>query len=100
MDRISALRNVERALAAYEAGERSLPELEREVRGVLRSYATEYGEGSAWRARGDERVDGLVVVAPSRSAARERVAAAVDEPVTVEVDPLEEPETDDPAGSG
>lgn len=100
MDRISALRNVERALAEYEAGERTLPELEREVRGVLRSYATEYGEGSAWRARGDERVDGLVVVAGSRSEARERVAAAVAEPVTVEVEPLGEPDADDPARSG
>ena len=101
MDRISALRNVERALAEYEAGERTLPELEREVRGVLRSYATEYGEGSAWRARGDERVDGLVVVATSRSAARERAAAAVDDPVTVEVESLEEPgDGDGTAGPG
>lgn len=100
MDRISALRNVERALAEYEAGDVTLPELEREVRGVLRSYATEYGEGSAWRARGDERVDGLVVVAPSRSEARERVAAALDDPVTVEVEALEDPEADDPAGPG
>ncbi len=102
MDRISALRNVERALAAYEAGEVSLPELEQEVRGVLRGYATEYGEGSAWLARGDERVDGLVVVATSRSAARERAAAAVDDPVTVEVEPLAEPgaEGDDPPGPG
>ena len=29
MDRISALRNVEEALAAFEAGETTLPELER-----------------------------------------------------------------------
>jgi hypothetical protein len=100
MDRISALRNVERALAEYEAGDVTLPELEREVRGVLRSYATEYGEGSPWRAQGDERVEGLVVVAPSRSEARERVVATVDEPVTVEVEPLAEPEADDPAESG
>ena len=99
MDRISALRNVERALAEYEAGERTLPELEREVRGVLRSYATEYGEGRAWRARGDERVDGLVVVAGSRSEARERVAAAVDTPVAVEVDPLDWADGDDPSSS-
>ena len=91
MDRISALRNVERALAAYEAGDHTLPELEAEVQGVLRTYATEYGEGVAWRARGDERVDGLVVVAGSRSAARERAAAAVEEPVAVEVERLGDP---------
>jgi len=98
MDRISALRNVERALAEYEAGERTLPELEREVRGMLRSYATEYGDGRLWRARGDERVDGRVVVATSRSAARERAATAVDEPVTVSVEPLKDG-ADDPARS-
>jgi hypothetical protein len=86
MDRISALRNIEEALAAYEAGEYTLPELEREVRGVLRTYATAFGEGSAWRARGDEAVDGLVVIAGSRSAARERVAARADGPVTFEVE--------------
>ena len=100
MDRISALRNVERALAEYEAGDATLPELEREVRGVLRSYATEYGEGSPWRARGDERVDGLVVVAGSRSEARERVTATVDGPVTVEVERLEEPDPNEPAEHG
>jgi hypothetical protein len=100
MDRISALRNVERALAEYEAGEYTLPELEREVRGVLRSYATEYTDGRAWRARGDERVDGLVVVAPSRSEARERAAATVDGPVAVGVDPLEDPGADGTAEGG
>ena len=73
MDRISALRNVEEALAAFEAGESSLPELEREVRGVLRSYATEFDDRRAWRASGRGAVEGLVVLAPSRTAARERV---------------------------
>ena len=37
MDRISALRNVEEALAAFEDGECSLAELEADVRGVLRT---------------------------------------------------------------
>jgi hypothetical protein len=74
MDRISAVRNVEEALAAFEAGECDLEELERRVRATLRTYATEFeGELDAYRATGDDAVDGLVVVAPSRRAARERV---------------------------
>ncbi len=69
MDRISALRNIEDALSDFESGESDLRETERRVVGVLRTYATEFGsEGdlSAYRARGDERADGLVVVAASR----------------------------------
>lgn len=77
MDRISALRNVEEALADFEAGESSLPELEREVRGVLRSYATAYDDRRAWRASGGPSVDGLVVLATSRSEARDRVTDLV-----------------------
>ena len=60
MDRISALRNVEDALAAFEAEDLTLPELEREVRGVLRTYATDFAEESrAYRARGDPPADGV-----------------------------------------
>lgn len=74
MDRISAIRNVEEALAAFEAGECDLAELERRVRGTLRTYATEFdGELDAYRASGDDAVDGLVVLASSRREARERV---------------------------
>ena len=74
MDRISAIRNVEEALAAFEAGECDLAELERRVRATLRTYATEFeGELRAYRATGDDAVDGLVVVASSRDEARERV---------------------------
>jgi hypothetical protein len=81
MDRISALRNVEDALAAFEEGEVDLAGLEREVRGVLRTYATEFeGELTAYRASGTERVDGVVVLADSPGAARERVRALVDDP--------------------
>lgn len=78
MDRISTLRTVEEALADFEDGDLSLPELEREVRGVLRTYATDFDDRSAWRASGDPAVDGLVVLAASRSAARERVRSLVD----------------------
>ncbi|MFB6184270.1 MAG: hypothetical protein ABEI96_06910 [Haloarculaceae archaeon] len=78
MDRISALRNVEDALAAFEDGELSLSDLEREVGGILRTYATEFEGGlSAYRASGDSAADGLVVLATSRTDARERVAELV-----------------------
>jgi len=74
MDRIAALRNVEDALAEYEQGETDLESLEREVLGVVRTYATEFDGGlAAYRARGDGPADGLVVVAESRREARERV---------------------------
>ena len=41
MDRISTLRNIEDALAEFEDGECDLSDLERRVRGALRTYATE-----------------------------------------------------------
>mgnify|MGYP007047150781 CR=1 FL=1 len=83
MDRISALRNVEDALSAYEDGELRLPELEREVRGVLRTYATEFDEETtAYRARGEPPADDLVVVAASPAEARERIEDLLPEPAT------------------
>lgn len=80
MDRISALRNVEDALADFEEGDASLGDVEDRVLGVLRTYATEFegDEAVAFRATGDTRVEGVVVVAPSAETARERVAARVD----------------------
>lgn len=81
MDRISALRNVEDALADFEDGEASLGDVEDRVLGVLRTYATEFeGEDSltAYRATGDPAVEGVVVVAPDTETARDRVAAHVD----------------------
>ena len=79
MDRISALRNVEDALATFEAGECDLGELERRVRATLRTYATEFdGDLSAYRAEGDAPADGLVVMAVSREEARERVRELVE----------------------
>jgi len=77
MDRISALRNIEDALTAFEAGEADLTATERRVAAVLRTYATTFeGEDAVYRATGDPPIDGRVVVAPSVSAARERVLAA------------------------
>lgn len=42
MDRISALRNVESALRAFEDGEVSFAELEEEVRGTLRTFVSSF----------------------------------------------------------
>lgn len=90
MDRISALRIVEDALSAYENGELRLPELEREVRGVLRTYATEFDEETnAYRARGESPADGLVVVARSRTEARERVEEVLAESANFEIERVE-----------
>jgi hypothetical protein len=89
MDRISALRNVEQSLAAFEAGEQSLAELEHEVRGVLRTYATSFETRSAYRASGDDAVDGLVVVADSRTQARERIDGLTDGSPTFDIEPVE-----------
>ncbi len=90
MDRISALRNVEDALADFEAGDASLGDVEDRVLGVLRTYATEFDEGevSAYRATGDPRVEGTVVVAESEEEARERVAARVDAAPEFRVEPV------------
>ncbi|GAA0261713.1 DUF7854 family protein [Halobacterium noricense] len=91
MDRISALRNVEDALADFEAGDASLGDVEDRVLGVLRTYATEFEDGdlSAYRAIGDPRVEGIVVVADTEAAARERVAARVDASPEFRVEPAD-----------
>lgn len=87
MDRISALRNVEEALASFEAGETDLAGLERRVRGTLRTYASEFeGEQYAFRASGEDPVDGMVVLAPSRGAARDRVADLLEEERSFDVE--------------
>ena len=83
MDRISAIRNVEDALRAFENGEADLSETEDRVLAVLRTYATEFeGEGkedlAAYRATGGG-ADGTVVVAASSREARERVSELHDD---------------------
>lgn len=89
MDRISALRNVEEALGRYEEDELSLPELEREVRGTLRTYATAFDDGTLYRVRGESAADGLVVVANSRVDAREQVDELLSGSVTFELERVE-----------
>jgi len=93
MDRISALRNVEEALRAFEAGDADLAATERRVLTVLRTYATEFETDedlAPYRAVGDERADGLIVVAPSPTDARRRVEGLLDDAsVSFEVEPLD-----------
>jgi len=73
MDRISALRNVEDAVRAFEDGEADLAETERRVRTVLRTYATEFDreDRRAFRVVAGPG-EGRVVVAGSPAEARER----------------------------
>jgi len=50
MDRISAIRNVEDALRAFENGDADLADTERRVAAVLRTYATEFdGDDDVFR---------------------------------------------------
>jgi len=94
MDRISALRNVEQALAEFEEGELTLAGLERRVEAALRTYATEFeGESlAAYRVSGDE--DEAVVVADSPDGARER-ARALRDVSAGEVEPVSSPDEPD-----
>ncbi len=95
MDRISALRNVEDALTAFENGEITLATLEERVAGTLRTYATEFEDDhrAVYHVHGDDRDRPLVVVAPSPGEARERARRAADcRPTHVErVSDLESP---------
>jgi hypothetical protein len=90
MDRISALRNVEDALADFESGDADLGAVEDRVLGVLRTYATEFEDGdrAAFRATGDPEIEGIVVVAADADSARERVAEHVDDGGEVRVERL------------
>jgi hypothetical protein len=91
MDRISTLRNIEDALAAYEDDDLSLPELEQRVRGLLRTYATEFQpEATAYRASGPPSVDGIVVVATSRHEARETIEGLVADPGSFDIEAASE----------
>lgn len=86
MDRISALRNIEDALADFEAGESTLSDLEGDVRGILRTYAADLdGNLSTYRATGDG-FDELVVVANSPKDAHERVEELIEDPRRIEVE--------------
>jgi hypothetical protein len=92
MDRISTIRNVEQALQSFEEGEADLATTEERVLAALRTYATDFEDGTeraAYVGRGAEAVDGVVVVASSCAEARERIRDhAPDAPATFEVEPI------------
>lgn len=82
MDRIAALRQIEDALADFEAGEVALEECERRVRATVRTFATEFdGELAAYRSE-----DGVVVVAGSEREARARLRELTDAEAGAETD--------------
>lgn len=89
MDRISALRNVENALRAFEDGEADLATTEQRVNTVLQTFATEFemAEKRAYTTVDEhETATETVVVASSPAAARERVAVLTNrDPGDVEV---------------
>lgn len=86
MDRISAIRNVEDALTAFEDGEIDLETTEERVLATVRTYATSY-EGDAtvaYRVQPISRREPVVVVAASPEEAVERVESILDEDVVAE----------------
>jgi hypothetical protein len=86
MDRISALRNVEEALRAFEDGEADLAATEERVLGVLRTYATSFDGGGqeslvAFRAVAGPAAGTVVVASDARTArARVRELTGADDP--------------------
>jgi hypothetical protein len=91
MDRIAAMRNVEDALVAFEEGEMDLEGLERQVQGILRTYATDFEaeDLAPYRASGDGVVEGMIVVATSQAAAKSRVTDLVDDVSELSVERIE-----------
>ncbi|MFD1646695.1 DUF7854 family protein [Haloarchaeobius litoreus] len=98
MDRISALRNVEDALASFEDGDCDLTDLERRVQTILRTYVSEFDVGESlavYRVTptdggGDPPADGtsglvLVAAGPNEARAQAReLAADLPESLSVE----------------
>ncbi len=82
MDRISAVRNIEDALAAFEEGEIDLETAEQRVVAAVRTFATEYesGDSAAYRVDPVDR-EPVVVVASSPDDAVEQVESILDEAV-------------------
>jgi len=91
VDHISALRNVEEALRAFENGEADLTTTQQRVQSVLQSYATEFeaDERQPYRAHGEAPADGVVVVAADAETAVKRIRELSDAGnATFEVEPL------------
>jgi hypothetical protein len=90
MDRISALRNVEDALATFEDGECDLADLERRVQTILRTYVSEFDVGESlavYRVAPaedggedpDDGTSGLVLVAAGPNEARAQARELADD---------------------
>ncbi|MFB6094357.1 MAG: hypothetical protein ABEJ77_05395 [Halanaeroarchaeum sp.] len=90
VDRIAAIRTIDDALASFERGEIDLATMESRVQGTLRTYATEYPDDDlrAYRASGDDRAAGIVVLAADRAEARERVSRLLEGDPPFEVAPV------------
>jgi len=91
VDRIAAIRNIEDALAAFEAGDADLATVEERALTALRTYATEFEDGTerrAYRARGEAPAEGVVVAAPDAETARERIEALVEGDPAFEVEEI------------
>lgn len=93
MDRISALRNVEDALASFEDGDCDLATLERQVQAVLRTYVSEFDVGESLAVyrvapaggaadgneEGGDSTGDLVLVAAGPNEAREQARELADD---------------------
>ena len=83
MDRISALRNVEETLTEFENGEIELATAERQVRNILRTYATSFDadQKTVYSVEVTNRTNDVVVVASSPGDARDNAVSLTDEDV-------------------
>ena len=86
MDRISAIRNVEDALASFEEGDCDLSELERRVQTILRTYVSEFDVGeelAVYRVEPATTVDSaaedLILVATGPNEARAQARELADD---------------------
>ncbi|WP_330631464.1 DUF7854 family protein [Halocatena halophila] len=78
MDRISALRNVEDALQDFEDGEIDLMTMDVRIRSVIRTYATNFGTYTAYRAIAPPAVEGVIVAAETPTRAKAQMVSLAD----------------------
>lgn len=85
MDRISALRNVEDALSAFERGNVELETTEARITATIRTYATSFERGAeaAYRVEPISE-DALIVVASSPEDAEQRAETLLGEEIVPE----------------
>ncbi len=78
MDRISALRNVEDALQDFEDGEIDLLTMDVRIRSVIRTYATNFGTYTAYRATAPPAIEDIIVAAATPERAKARMVSLAD----------------------